>query len=308
MLTFFGLPDFQRDRLPPLCVSIGVFDGLHLGHREVVSAGMRDARDSGIPCAALTFDRHPLALLRPEQAPPMLCSLGERLRLLEGMGVDMAVVVPFDRKFASQSPDEFLSSVLRESLNAQRVVVGHDFRFGRHRVGDAAWLSERISTRVVPPVEMDSERVSSSRIRAMVASGDVEGAARLLGRRFSIEGFVVPGNRLGATLGVPTANLAPIEGIALPSNGIYAGVATVDGKAFPAAVSVGDRPTVPGAGFAIEAHLVDYVGGSLYGKAMRLEFARRLRNEERFDTTDAMLVQMRRDIEEVRHVLEDVHA
>ncbi|MER3413480.1 MAG: hypothetical protein C4341_04440 [Armatimonadota bacterium] len=308
MLTFFGLPHFLRDRLPPLCVSIGVFDGLHLGHREVIRAGIAEARDSGVPCAALTFDRHPLALLRPQQAPPMLCTLGERLRLLEAMGLDIVVVVPFDHQFASQSPEQFLNAVLIESLNTNRVVVGHDFRFARDRVGDAEWLSERIPTRVVPPLEKDGERVSSSRIRAMVTSGDVESAARLLGRRFSMEGIVVPGSQLGSTLGVPTANLAAMEGIVLPGNGIYAGLASVEGKVYLAAVSVGERPTVPGAGFAVEAHLVDYTGGALYGRAMRLEFARRLRDEERFDSVDAMLVQMQHDIEAVRHVLEDVHA
>lgn len=308
MLTFFGLPHFDCNRAPQLCVSIGVFDGLHMGHREVIRAGIQDARDSGIPCAVLTFDRHPQALLRPEQAPPMLCTLGERLRLLEAMGIDLAIVVPFDRDFASQSPEQFLHDVLQQSLNAQRIVVGEDFRFAKNREGDADWLSDRIPTRVVPPVVMDGERVSSSRIRAMVLGGEVESAARLLGRWFSIEGFVVPGSRLGSSLGMPTANLAPMEGMTVPANGIYAGIASVEGRTFPAAVSVGDRPTVPGAGFAIEAHLVDYSGGTLYGRAVRLEFVRRLRNEERFDTTDAMLLQMRRDVDEVRHVLEEIGA
>lgn len=308
MLTSIGLPSFRRDRLPPLCVSIGVFDGLHLGHREVITAGLQDARGLGAPSAVLTFDRHPLALLRPDDAPPMLCSLGERLRLLEALGVDMAIVVPFDHQFASQSPEQFLNSVLREALNAQHVVVGHDFRFGKNRAGDAAWLSERFSTRVVPPVEVDGERVSSSRIRAMIAEGKLAEANRLLGRPFSIEGFVVPGNQLGATLGMPTANLAPLEGVAVPRNGIYAGTATVEGKVFPAAISVGERPTIPDAGFAIEAHLLDYAGGPLYGRAMRLEFGRRLRDEEHFQSVDEMLAQMRRDVEAVRHVVEDVHA
>lgn len=308
MLTFFGLPHFQRDRLPSLCVSIGVFDGVHLGHREVILAGLRDARDSGVPCAVLTFDRHPLALLRPEQAPPMLSTLGERLRLFEMIGVDMTVVVPFDREFASQSPDEFLDRVLLNALNARRIVVGHDFRFGKDRQGDTVWLNEHLPTRVVAPVQMDGERVSSSRIRALVAEGKVEAAERLLGRRFSLEGFVIPGKQLGSSLGMPTANLALAEGVVLPANGIYAGLARFGGEVFPAAISVGNRPTVPDAGFAVEAHLVDYSGGVLYGRAMRLEFARRLRNEERFDSVDAMLVQMQRDVEEVRHVLESVYA
>lgn len=307
MLTSIGLPSFRRDRLPPLCVSIGVFDGLHLGHREVITAGIQDARGLGAPSAVLTFDRHPLALLRPGDAPPMLCSLGERLRLLEALGVDIAVVVPFDHQFASQSPEQFLNSVLREALNTQHVVVGHDFRFGKNRAGDAAWLSARFSTRVVPPVEVDGERVSSSRIRAMIAEGKLAEANRLLGRPFSIEGFVVPGNQRGATLGMPTANLAPLESVVLPRNGIYAGTATVEGKVFPAAISVGERPTIPDAGFAIEAHLLDYAGGPLYGRAMRLELARRLRDEEHFQSVDEMLAQMRRDVEAVRHVVEDVH-
>lgn len=307
MLTSIGLPSLRRDRLPPLCVSIGVFDGLHLGHREVITAGIQDARGLGAPSAVLTFDRHPLALLRPGDAPPMLCSLGERLRLLEALGVDMAVVVPFDYQFASQSPEQFLNSVLREALNTQHVVVGHDFRFGKNRAGDAAWLSARFSTRVVPPVEVDGERVSSSRIRAMIAEGKLAEANRLLGRPFSIEGFVVPGNQRGATLGMPTANLAPLESVVLPRNGIYAGTATVEGKVFPAAISVGERPTIPNAGFAIEAHLLDYAGGPLYGRTMRLELARRLRDEEHFQSVDEMLAQMRRDVEAVRHVVEDVH-
>lgn len=296
MLRYFGLDTFR----PPwqeATVCIGVFDGVHLGHRAIVREAVERARMAGRPAVALTFDRHPMTVLAPERAPKAISSVSANLDRLASLGLDVAVVATFDGAFSKVSAEEFYESALVEKLRSVEFVVGHDFAFGHRREGTAAWLESRAPTHVHPPLEIDGRRISSTAIRGAIEAGDVASAARLLGAPYALEGVVVRGLRLGTQLGVPTANLSPPADRVLPGLGIYAGRATLDGATYAAAISVGERPSVDEAGFAIEAHFADYVGGDLYGRAMEIEFLDRLRDEERFESHEELSRQMREDID-----------
>ncbi len=272
----------------PRRIAVGEFDGVHLGHREVIVGND----------TVLTFEPHPLRVVRPEAAPKLLTSLEVKAELIGGLGVEELVVVPFDEGFARQQPQEFIDHVLVDRLGATRVSVGENFRFGHRAAGDSGLLAadERFETRVVPLVELDGEIVSSSRIRALVLSGEVELAARLLGAPFQMRGEVVPGDRRGRELGYPTANLVPDEALVCPGHGVYA--ARANGVC--AAVSVGVRPTFgTGRAVLVEAYLLDR-DVDLYGQNLCVEFVRRLRGERRFDSVEALIMQMERDVEQTR--------
>jgi riboflavin kinase/FMN adenylyltransferase len=266
-------------------VAIGEFDGVHLGHREVI-------RGSD---TAVTFEPHPMQVIRPEAAPKLLTSLEHKAELIGRLGVEEVVVIPFDDGFAAQSPQEFIDQVLVERLAAERVAVGENFRFGHHASGDPAMLQSdsRFETRIVPLVEVDGEVVSSSHIRGLVLAGEVELAARFLGTPFELRGEVVRGDGRGRTLGFPTANIVPDETLVCPGHGVYA--ARADDVC--AAVNVGVRPTFgTGRAVLVEAFLIDR-DVDLYGKQLRVQFMQRLRGERRFESVDALVEQMRRDVE-----------
>jgi riboflavin kinase / FMN adenylyltransferase len=274
----------------PRKVAVGEFDGVHLGHREVI-------RGSD---TVLTFEPHPLQVIRPEAAPKLLTSLDRKVELLEGLGVEELVLIEFDRAFAQRSAQEFVDGVLRGTLQATRVSVGENFRFGHKAAGDPALLAEQngFETRVTPLVEIDQEIVSSTLIRHLIQLGDVERANGLLGDPFQLRGTVVEGDRRGRTLGYPTANLVPDEALVYPGHGVYAAYA--NGK--PAAVSVGVRPTFgTGRGVLVEAFLIDFQG-DLYGTELRLDFIRRLRGERAFPTVDALVEQMGKDVAQAASV------
>jgi riboflavin kinase / FMN adenylyltransferase len=274
----------------PRKVAVGEFDGVHLGHREVI-------RGSD---TVLTFEPHPLQVIRPEAAPKLLTSLDRKVELLEGLGVEQLVLIEFDRAFAQRSAQEFIDGVLAGALQASRVSVGENFRFGHKAAGDPALLAKQdaFETRVTPLVEIDQEIVSSTLIRHLIQLGDVERANRLLGDRFQLRGTVVEGDRRGRTLGYPTANLVPDEALVYPGHGVYAAYA--NGKR--AAVSVGVRPTFgTGRGVLVEAFLIDFEG-DLYGTELRLDFVRRLRGERAFPTVDALVEQMGKDVAEAASV------
>jgi riboflavin kinase/FMN adenylyltransferase len=274
----------------PRKVAVGEFDGVHLGHREVI-------RGSD---TVLTFEPHPLQVVRPEAAPKLLTSFSVKADLIASLGVDELVVIPFDERFAAQSPEDFIEQVLVARLNATHVSVGENFRFGHRAAGDPETLSadSRFETRVVPLVEVDGEIVSSSHVRALVQAGEVEAAARMLGAPFQLRGEVVEGDRRGRELGFPTANLVPDERLVCPGHGIY--VARADGMC--AAVSVGVRPTFgTGRAVLIEAHVLDREV-DLYGHVLRVDFLQRLRGERRFPSIEALVEQMHRDADEARSV------
>ncbi len=275
----------------PRRIAVGEFDGVHVGHREVIAGSD----------TVLTFEPHPLFVVRPEAAPKLLTSLELKAELIEQLGVDELVVIRFDERFAQQSPGEFIDRVLVWQLGATHVSVGENFRFGHRAVGDAALLAadQRFATRVVPLVEAGGELVSSSRIRALIASGEVESAARLLGGTFRLRGEVVHGDQRGRTLGFPTANLLPDQRLMCPGHGVYA--CRVGERA--AAVSIGVRPTFEtGRGLLVEVYLLDFEG-DLYGQVLTVEFVARLRGERWFASAEALIQQMHADVRRTRELI-----
>lgn len=289
----------------PRRIALGEFDGVHIGHREVI-------RGSD---TVLTFDPHPATVVRPGGGPKLLTSLDVKAELVAELGVRELVVIPFDEGFAHQSPEEFVDAVLVERLRATQVSVGANFHFGHHATGSPALLQTdtRFTTRIVPLVELDGEMVSSSRIRDLIAGdGDVQAAARLLGSGFRLRGDVVDGARLGRTLGFPTANIVPDPALVCPRDGIYACRAVVggrDGDSGPpagerlAAVSIGVRPTFgENLQRLVEAHLLDF-DADIYGRTLTLEFVARLRGELRFDSAEALVEQIRADVQTARALL-----
>jgi riboflavin kinase/FMN adenylyltransferase len=274
----------------PRRMALGEFDGVHLGHREVISGSD----------TVVTFDPHPLRVLRPEAAPKLLTSLEPRAELIAELGVEELVVIPFDQHFALQTPAEFIDHVLIERLAAMRVSVGENFRFGRGAAGDPAMLAgdPRFQTRIVPLVEMDGEIVSSSRVRALVQAGDLERARRFLGRPFRLAGEVIRGEQRGRTLGFPTANIVPDEELVCPGHGVYVARAGED----CVAVSIGVRPTFgTGRAVLVEAYVLDREV-DLYGVTMKLDFLSRLRGERRYETLEALIEQMHKDVAQARAV------
>ncbi len=281
------LPDAEPR---PRHVAIGTFDGVHLGHQAVI-----DDADT-----VLTFDPHPLAILHPAALPKLIMPFTVKRDVIEGLGVEELVVIPFDRSFATLPAEDFVEQVLVERLGAEKVSVGENFRFGARAKGDPEMLASRgeFETRVVPLVEVDGETVSSTRIRALVAAGDMEGARRCLGAPFMVEGVVIEGDQRGRELGFPTANFVPDDTLAIPGHGVYAAFA--DGV--PAAVNVGVRPTFEsGRGVLVETHLIDR-DDDLYGRSLRVAFVARLRGEKRFPSAEELVAQMRRDVDDAKRV------
>jgi riboflavin kinase/FMN adenylyltransferase len=282
-----SLPDVEPR---PRRVAVGVFDGVHLGHQEVIAGSD----------TVLTFEPHPLSVIRPAAAPRLLTSLDVKAELVEELGVEEMVVIPFDDAFARRSAEDFVSDVLVDALQATRVSVGRNFRFGHKARGDAALLvgDERFETRVCDLVEVEGETVSSSHIRGLLAAGEVEHAIAFLGRPFQVRGEVVHGDGRGRELGFATANVVPDERLIRPDKGVYACRA----NGVPAAINIGVRPMFEtGRGVLIEAHLIDY-DEDLYGTELRIDFLSRLRGERLFDSVDALVEQIGRDVERTREL------
>jgi riboflavin kinase/FMN adenylyltransferase len=272
-------------------VAVGTFDGVHLGHREVIAGA-----DS-----VLTFEPHPVSVVAPQHTPKLITTLQRKAELIADLGVDELIVIPFDREFASRSAASFIDDVLVGALGAEAVSIGENFRFGHRAQGDPALLAAdgRFEAVVHPLLEVDGEIVSSSHIRGLLQAGDVTAANRLLGAPFQLTGEVAHGDARGRELGFPTANLIPEEALACPGHGVYACLA--DGHA--AAVSIGVRPTFrTGRGELIEAYLLDF-DGDLYDKPLTLRFLDRLRGERRFDSADALVAQMREDVARTRELV-----
>ena len=280
-----SLPDAEPR---PRRVAIGSFDGVHVGHRAVI----------GDADTVLTFEPHPLSVIHPEAAPKLIMPFEVKRDVIEGLGVSELVVIPFDREFSTIPPEDFCNRILVGRLNAQRVSVGKNFRFGAKAKGTPEMLAahDEFETNVVPLVEARGETVSSTRIRALVAAGDVETAAVCLGAPFILEGEVVSGDKRGRTLGFPTANVVPDDRYVYPGHGVYAAFA--NGR--PAAVNVGVRPTFEsGRGVLVETYIIDH-DEDLYGRPLRIAFVKRLRGEKRFASTDELIAQMQRDVTEAR--------
>ena len=302
------------DAVPPqargAAVAVGVFDGVHRGHQALLGALRATAQRSGISAGVVTFDRHPAVVVRPDSAPRLLTSLRHRLQLFEEQGVDFVRVLTFDEELSLQSAGDFAATTLVGELAARAVVVGEGFHFGLHRRGDVGTLGEiadsaGMSLVVVPLLHPGDDRaISSTMVRQALAAGDVEGAAAMLGRPHEVRGVVEQGDQRGRTLGYPTANVAVGGDIMLPADGVYAGrYVFPDGADWPAAISIGRRPTFYAESglLLVEAHLIDF-DGDLYGQRAGVRLTRYVRGQERFDSAEALIVQMDRDVAAIREI------
>ncbi|TWH01607.1 riboflavin kinase/FMN adenylyltransferase [Nocardioides sp. J9] len=297
-------------------VTIGNFDGMHLGHQHVVRRAREVAGEVGVDhVVAVTFDPHPIAVLRPEHAPPTLTTIEERLQLLHEAGVDDVLVIPFSRDIAAWTPHEFIDRILLDTLHVRAVVVGANFRFGNRAAGDCNLLRAVGAEHdfVLEEVTLDGgpQVWSSTYVRTCLAAGDVAGAAEALGRPFTTRGEVIEGDKRGRELGYPTANVGVRPGAAAPADGVYAGRLTVldgpdAGSTYPAAISVGTNPTFAGERERrVESYVLDRTDLQLYGREVEVEFVERLRGMVRFDSVDALLTAMADDVVRARTVLTD---
>jgi len=293
-------------------VTIGVFDGVHRGHRAVLGALAEAARERDLAPVVVTFDPHPMEVVRPGSHPGLLTTLDRRLALLAEQGVAATLVLPFTQEFSQLSAAEFVRLVLVDTLHAGQVTVGSNFRFGHKAAGTVAQLAllgadygfDVTGLELVPSAG-DAEPVSSTVLRAAVAAGDMAAAAAGLGRPHRVEGTVVEGDRRGRELGYPTANLAPTEHAAIPADGVYAGWLVVAGESLPAAISIGTNPTFDGTERRVEAYVLDRDDLELYGRPVAIDFAERLRETVRFDSVDALLEQMSADVAQARQLVGD---
>ncbi|MDY0087627.1 MAG: bifunctional riboflavin kinase/FAD synthetase [Coriobacteriia bacterium] len=288
-------------------VTIGVFDGVHLGHQALISSACSEARTSGSPCVAVTFDRDPDQVVTPENAAPQLLTVADKCRFLKRAGADTVLVIPFDVELALLAPGIFVEHVLLQALRPRGVHVGADFRFGRYAEGNVATLSAEgarhgFSVCAHDLLTWEGAPITSTYIRSLVARGDVSLAARLLGRDHRVTGSVVRGRGAGRRdLSVATANLLPSEHAALPADGVYAGWALVDGTLHKAALSVGVPPTFAGARHQLEAHVLDF-DEDLYGRSLTVGFTRRLRSQRRFSSLVELSAAIKGDIEAARAI------
>ncbi|MBX6762440.1 MAG: bifunctional riboflavin kinase/FAD synthetase [Rubrobacteraceae bacterium] len=289
-------------------VALGNFDGVHLGHRAVIRAATEEGARLGIPVFAATFWPHPREVLSPGGGPPLLTTLEQRRELLLGCGVDEVRVVKFDAGMARKSPREFVEEVLLGELGARVVVVGENFRFGHRAAGSTEDLEEFMRrsggrVRVVGLERGDGERVSSTRIRELIARGEVREAARLLGRPHAVRGEVMEGEKRGRKIGFPTANLIPDGRVAVPARGVYAGFVRVEGEEHAACTNVGVAPTFGGRVVRVEAHILDFQG-DLYGRTVDVAFVERIRSEKRFSGVEELRDQIATDVHKAREILQ----
>jgi riboflavin kinase / FMN adenylyltransferase len=290
--------------------TVGFFDGVHLGHRAVLQRAVGVATERALPSVAVTFDRHPREVISPETAPRLLTTMERKAALIEELGLDVLVTLPFTPEFSRWSADEFLARVIRDGLAAAHVVIGANFTFGHSAAGSLRTLVERgpgygFTAEGVPLVTVDGRAVSSSSIRDALAAGDLEWPARALGRRFALDGVVVAGAGRGAGLGYPTANLRTERRLLLPRTGIYAGMAEAAGRRHAAAISVGTNPTFGSEPLHVEAFLLDFGGEELRNAPILLEFWARLRDEERFDSPEALSAAIADDVRRTRSLVVD---
>lgn len=296
-------------RFPAPVVTIGNFDGVHIGHQAIFRRVVERAMDLSGTSIALTFEPHPLKILAPERSPRLLNTLHSKMRLIEAAGMDVVICADFTRAFAEQNPEDFARSVLHEKIGAREVYVGYDYAFGRERKGSIDFLKKMgeaygFYVGVVDAVSVDGVVVSSSLVRDLVSSGRVAEASKFLGRYYSIEGEVVKGARRGRMLGFPTANIHTSNEL-IPPLGVYAVLAIFNSERLKGAASIGTRPTFGGGPVSIEVYLFDFEG-DLYGKKMELCFIERLRGEEKFPDAQSLVRQMQRDVEQAKKILDHI--
>jgi riboflavin kinase / FMN adenylyltransferase len=284
-------------------VTIGNFDGLHLGHRQILVDLVRTAAASGTASVVMTFSPHPLQVLHPGKAPKLIVPTADKIARIESLGVDYLLLVKFDEKLSRLSGESFIREILVGSLRVQHILVGHNFVFGHKRSGNVALLEELgrefdYTVHVIPPVAVRGRRVSSTGIRELIRAGRISQANRLLGRYYSLHGRVVPGQGLGRTVLFPTLNLETQNEI-LPGNGVYATLAIFEDKSHPAVTNVGTRPTVSGTGVSVETHLLEHTPEAP-PSVLELKFLHRLRNEHKFPSVDELKKQIAKDIQRTK--------
>ena len=289
--------------------SIGNFDGVHRGHQAMLNVLISRARSDNVQAIAVTFDPHPIALLKPDATPPALTTIEHRAELLGRYGVDVTLALPTDRSFLALTAEEFFETIVQGKLHAKGLIEGPNFFFGRNRSGNITVLrslcaAHGLSFDVAPPVTVDEQLVSSSVIRSLLEIGDVAHAVRLLGHHYRLSGKVGQGAQRGRTLGFPTANLTEVCTL-VPANGVYAGWASADATRHPAAIHIGPNPTFADAGRKIEVHLLDY-HGDLYGRVLNVDFVDRVRDVQKFASVDDLRIQLNLDVQTVRSKLSTV--
>jgi riboflavin kinase/FMN adenylyltransferase len=285
-----------------VCVAIGVFDGVHLGHQQIIRRAIADAHQHESRSVVLTFDRHPNTVVAPARVPPMIYSLSQKLRTLESLGVEVLLLLHFDEAFSLQTGEDFVRWLVRDLGPIQSICVGANFSFGHKRSGNVDLLRRmgaelQFTVHGLASVALDGRPVSSTRIRTAIESGDFDAAGQMLGRPYATAGTVVRGDGLGRRLGFPTANLE-IQGLVLPPRGVYAGHVETGGRTYRAVVNLGLRPTVDNSatGLRLEAHVLDFQG-ELYGRELEVVWLEKLRDEQKFGSLDALRDQIARDIE-----------
>ena len=289
------------------CVAIGMFDGVHLGHQQVIRQTIEDARQHEGIAVAITFDRHPNSVVAPDRNPPLIYSLSQKLRVIESLGIDTTFLIHFDKEFSQIPGEEFIQGLARDFGAIHSLCVGSAFTFGHKRSGNVALL-KRLGQELhfvvhdLASVSLDGKTVSSTRIREAIGAGHLDAASQMLGRTYSLGSQVIRGDQLGRQLGFPTANLDP-EDLVIPPNGVYAAHAQVQGRLHRAVVNIGTRPTLqnPQPKLQVEAHLLD-VSADLYGQEMEIAFVEKLRDEQKFSSRDALQEQIQRDIEAARRL------
>lgn len=304
-MTVLSTPTELQPGPRKVCVAIGVFDGVHLGHQQVIRQTLADARQhDGVP-VVITFDRHPNAVVAPDRVPPMLYSLPQKLRAIESLGVANTLLIRFDRAFSEQTGEQFIRGLARDFSHLHSVCVGAEFTFGHQRSGNVALLKQlgaelKFTVHGLATLALDGEPVRSTRIREAVRAGDLDAASQMLGREYAIAGTVVCGDQLGRQLGFPTANL-DVSGLILPPNGVYAVHARVAGREHRGALNLGFRPTLasPTPRLQCEVHLLDFAE-DIYGAELELNFVARLRDEQKFPDVEALQAQIIRDLAAAR--------
>lgn len=288
-----------------VCLAIGFFDGVHLGHQQIIRQTISDARQHDAVAVVLTFDRHPNSIVAPDKVPPLIYSLPQKLRAVESLGADALLLVQFDKKFSGQTGEEFILGLDCGFGKIHSICVGADFVFGHRRSGNVELLKKlggKLNFQVhgLAAVSLDGEVVSSTRIRETIRAGNLDAASQMLGRTYAISGRVVKGDGIGRKLGFPTANLDAAN-LILPPNGVYSGCTKLDGQLYRVALNIGLRPTVSSAKpqLRVEAHLLDF-NGDIYGKELEVEIGDKLRGERKFDSPDELSVQIGKDVETVR--------
>jgi riboflavin kinase/FMN adenylyltransferase len=290
------------------CLAIGTFDGVHLGHQQVIRQSVMNARQHGAQAVVITFDAHPATIVAPDRVPPMICSLAQKLRAIESLGVDATLLLAFDRAFSQQPAEPFIRSLVAACGHVHSICVGARFTFGHRRSGDVELL-RRLGAELgfavhgLASVALDGEPVSSTRIRESIRAGNLDAAAQMLGRAYALAAPVVRGDQVGRKIGFPTANL-DVTGRAIPPNGVYAALARHGEKTFPVALNIGTRPTLNAntPQLRVEAHLLGF-SGELYGEELEITFVEKIRDELRFPNLDALKSQIARDINRVKAIL-----